>query len=123
MGRTRQVYGTYGTVRDVARGAVRAQYVRPILGRKRWFIYPPHWFHPALRLDPTRSGYALDGLAWFKSAYPAVEGTALAPAECVTATGDVLYLPEHWMHATLNTVANVGVAVAHLPARCTLMHV
>jgi hypothetical protein len=86
-----------------------------VLGRKRWFIYPPHWFHPALKLDPARDDYDLDGLSWFKNAYPAVEGTALAPTECVTAAGDVLYLPEHWMHATLNTAANVGVAVTHLP--------
>ena len=33
--------------------------------------------------------------------------------ECLQRAGEVLYLPAHWRHATINTIDTVGVAINH----------
>ena len=61
-----------------------------IFGRKRWFLYPPEWRSSLLGVDPDQ---AVDGLGWFRSRYPILADTPMAPMECVTGVGDVFYFP------------------------------
>ena len=84
-------------------------------GRKRWFLYPPSssWREPPpstiLRPD-------LSALQWANAVY-GVEGALDEGGvgerlqECVCEAGDVLYVPDGWMHATLNLELSVFVSM------------
>lgn len=82
-------------------------------GRKRWFLYPKEWHSRVLGIDPD---LAIDGLGWFKTFYRSVaNNTKIAPLECATGPGDVLYLPRYWHHATVNVEDSVGMFVNYEP--------
>ena len=84
-----------------------------VFGRKRWFLFKPEYRSPLLGVDPELS---LDGLGWFRGFYRQVlDGTAVAPVECVTGPGDVIYIPASWHHATVNIQDTIGVFLNHLP--------
>lgn len=64
-------------------------------GRKRWFLQEPG---PEPRFDPDESS-----LRWVTYVRPGLESEALAKIqECVCDPGDLLYIPSHWHHSTLN---------------------
>jgi hypothetical protein len=79
-----------------------------IYGAKRWFLYPPPvdgsssdsssvslapGFHPDMSVSQ-----------WVDQVYPMLD-VKFKPFECTIRRGDVLYFPDRWMHATLNTEA------------------
>eukprot|EP00929_Paragymnodinium_shiwhaense_P003995 TRINITY_DN104703_c0_g1_i1.p1 TRINITY_DN104703_c0_g1~~TRINITY_DN104703_c0_g1_i1.p1 ORF type:complete len:507 (+),score=23.77 TRINITY_DN104703_c0_g1_i1:96-1616(+) len=68
----------------------------PLIGRKRWFLYPPGHATDVVRGSPFHSTSG-----WVKNTLP-----NLAPAErpftCLQEPGELLYLPASWAHATLN---------------------
>ena len=69
-----------------------------VFGSKRWLLYPPG--HRMAYTEGKEE--ATDGVAWLRDVYPAVAGTPLAPWECVSYPGDVVYVPADWLHATIN---------------------
>jgi hypothetical protein len=83
-----------------------------VFGRKRWFFFPPAWRSPLLGVEPDLD---VDGLAWLRGFYEVLAGTAVAPIECVTGPGDVMYIPASWHHATVNVQDTIGVFVNHVP--------
>lgn len=75
-----------------------------ILGAKRWFLYPPvpsstkhQEAVPGFNPDMTVAQWVSDVHSTFD------ENPSLKPLECVITSGEVLYFPDRWMHATLNT--------------------
>ena len=77
-----------------------------VFGSKRWLLYPPG--HRMAYTEGKEE--ATDGVAWLRDVYPAVDGTPLAPWECVSYPGDVVYVPADWLHATINLEESIGVA-------------
>jgi hypothetical protein len=74
-------------------------------GRKRWFFYPPNVLPP---LDfPVYRGQ----IKWEKEIYPQIKEnpTLPAPLECTQESGDIIYIPEGWFHATTNLEETIGV--------------
>ena len=73
-----------------------------VFGRKRWFLYPPgeaaySKLHPRLFLERMARG-----------AY----GSAIRPPfACTQNSGDLLFVPAGWSHATLNEHESIGIAV------------
>ena len=65
-------------------------------GRKRWFFYPP-----SEATFDTKSA-----LSWYHQDY--VPGEAI---ECIQEPGDVLFVPDHWAHATINLQTSFGIAL------------
>ena len=74
-----------------------------VYGRKRWFLYAPGTFDPA---DRAATSPFEPVLKWSQSVYA---GLAVAPIECVTGPGDLMFLPEGWIHSTLNLEPTIGV--------------
>jgi hypothetical protein len=66
-----------------------------IIGRKRWFIFPPDALSLS-HIDPN-----MTVARWVEEVYPKLPDTSLLQ-ECVIEPGDMLYFPANWMHATLN---------------------
>ncbi|XP_062503097.1 uncharacterized protein LOC134180041 [Corticium candelabrum] len=66
-----------------------------VLGRKRWFLYPPSKTPPG----GVWPGYSQ--IDWLKNIYPTLEGDD-KPLECVQEAGEILYLPESYYHGTIN---------------------
>ena len=77
-----------------------------IYGAKRWFLYPPPvagsssdsssvslapGFHPDMSVSQ-----------WVDNVYSMLDSES-KPFECTIRPGEVLYFPDRWMHATLNT--------------------
>ena len=74
-----------------------AGYSEPLVGRKRWLLYPPAQ-RPAF--DPDEST-----LAWVRRRLSGGAQQQLPPApplECTIGPGEALYFPSRWWHATLN---------------------
>jgi ribosomal protein L16 Arg81 hydroxylase len=63
-------------------------------GRKRWFLAEPGQ-------KPTYSGEATT-LSWVLSEAGVVATETGAVWDCVADVGDMIYIPTHWHHATLN---------------------
>ena len=83
-------------------------------GRKRWLLYPPGWQSSLLGiLGPEQ--HSLDGLGWLRTFGELVAGTSIAPIECETTSGDVIYIPAAWNHATINIQDSIGVFRNHEP--------
>lgn len=82
-------------------GAVFAETVH---GRKRWWLSPPA-LEP--RYDPDANT-----LKWLRRVWPTYSAAeAAAMQECVCGRGDVIYIPSHWHHATLNIGETVFMSV------------
>jgi hypothetical protein len=65
-----------------------------IHGRKHWILYPPEHrpdFHP----DQT-------SLNWMYYNYSIIKSIEDRPLECTLSSGDILYFPNMWWHATVN---------------------
>lgn len=64
-------------------------------GRKRWFLQEPG---PEPRFDPDESS-----LRWATVVAPTIPAEDRAKIlECVCGPGELLYIPSHWHHSTLN---------------------
>ncbi|XP_014663520.1 PREDICTED: jmjC domain-containing protein 8-like [Priapulus caudatus] len=72
-----------------------------IFGRKRWFLYPPDHV-PAW--DPDKSTRS-----WLEEEYPNLSEDS-KPLECTLRPGELIYFPDRWWHATLNTQTSVFVS-------------
>jgi len=75
-----------------------------IHGRKRWFIYSPSAGVPPggyNQFDPAH--------VWYESTYHRLSEDEL-PMECVQYPGETLYIPEDWLHATINIGETLAVA-------------
>ena len=65
-----------------------------IIGRKRWFLYPPDKGYPEINPNITVAD-------WVKNNYQ--EWSLLSDSyECVIESNELLYFPSNWIHATLN---------------------
>ena len=73
-------------------------------GRKRWLLRPPT--HAAWSPQP-----AFEYAASVEEERRHNNGSAHEVLSCVQEAGDVLVLPEHWAHATVNEEVSVGVAL------------
>lgn len=85
-------------------------------GRKRWLLKPPSraaWSsQPSLEwAGSVDAGYSLDTTASKRQVL-----------HCVQEAGDVLVLPEHWAHATVNEDVSVGVAFEFLGLRWSKLY-
>ncbi|KAK6742594.1 hypothetical protein RB195_010073 [Necator americanus] len=72
-----------------------------IYGSKRWFLYP---FEDRPAFDPD-----ISTLEWYLSEYPSLPREK-RPFECVLKPGEIIYLPDKWWHATLNTETSVFIS-------------
>ena len=99
-----------------------------IHGSKRWLAYPPGFNAPPelqQRFNPLKSVGA-----WLNEIYPSLQGLPYAPIEpaasgpgsasgaqpaytrpleCVQRPGDIVYLPEGWVHMTVNVGEAIGI--------------
>eukprot|EP01130_Rhizamoeba_saxonica_P004765 TRINITY_DN1936_c0_g1_i1.p1 TRINITY_DN1936_c0_g1~~TRINITY_DN1936_c0_g1_i1.p1 ORF type:complete len:257 (-),score=47.64 TRINITY_DN1936_c0_g1_i1:68-838(-) len=79
-------------------GAVLAEV---IWGKKHWFLYPPEEF-PAFNPDVTSLIWRLENYDFISQTNP--------PMECTLLPGEVLYIPSHWHHSTLNIGQSVFIS-------------
>lgn len=86
-------FGLAGTGSGVPFHTHGAVFAEVLHGQKRWFLYPPG---PPPTFDPSRTT-----LYWLKHVYPGLPEDK-KPVECVLRPGEIIYLPSHWWHATLN---------------------
>jgi hypothetical protein len=70
-----------------------------LIGRKKWFLFPPHYYDNVPRFQPNMTVYD-----WYHNNLPLVDDVeALADLQqCTLQPGEYLYFPDRWMHATLN---------------------
>ena len=69
-------------------------------GRKRWLLHPPTQLPPPAIVQPHMSAIQWMDEMWLGGgADTSVRNIVL---ECVCEAGDVLYLPDGWLHMTLN---------------------
>ena len=90
-----------------------AAYNALLYGERRCFLSPPHGLQrpPSVPMPQWVSAYDRkvrgledkDGLVW--------EAGWGSIAECVQEGGDVIYIPDGWNHAVLNTQESVGIAI------------
>lgn len=72
-----------------------------IIGRKRWFLYPPSYAVSEPNMSQSE---------WVATVYPkliqqqkqSVEQEHHPLLECVIHPGEILYFPDRWLHGTLN---------------------
>jgi len=79
-----------------------------IHGSKRWFL-TPHEQKP--KFDPDNST-----LEWYINKYPKLAENEL-PFECLMKTGELIYFPDKWYHATLNMETSVFISTFLSPIR------
>ncbi|GMR41691.1 hypothetical protein PMAYCL1PPCAC_11886, partial [Pristionchus mayeri] len=72
-----------------------------IHGAKRWFLYP---YEEQPKFDPDRTT-----LEWYLKDYPNLPEEK-KPLECLMKKGEVIYFPDKWWHATLNTRTSVFIS-------------
>ncbi|VDL80154.1 unnamed protein product [Nippostrongylus brasiliensis] len=72
-----------------------------IYGSKRWFLYP---YEDRPDFEPDRTT-----LDWYLHEYPALPREK-RPLECLMKPGEVIYFPDKWWHATLNTETSVFIS-------------
>ena len=70
-------------------------------GKKRWYLFPPA--HTRYTAKPPA--------AWIQEQLRMDKETPVPRFECTQRTGDLLYVPEMWGHATQNEAFSVGVAL------------
>lgn len=81
-----------------------------VVGRKRWFLYPPDF-------DMDRETEVTGALHWFQRIYQprwaaAKAGTAGRNGleQCMQGEGDLIYVPQHWWHATIALGEGIGLS-------------
>ncbi|KJH47862.1 EAP30/Vps36 family protein [Dictyocaulus viviparus] len=79
-----------------------------IHGSKRWFLYP---FEQKPDFDPDQST-----LEWYLRKYPLLLYEEL-PLECLLSPGEIIYFPDRWWHATLNSETSVFVSTFLSPQK------
>ncbi|KAL4240024.1 Cupin superfamily protein [Mactra antiquata] len=72
-----------------------------IIGRKRWFLYPPDK-QPNFNPDKTT-------LHWLKEEYNNLS-LEEKPLECTMSEGEAIYFPDRWWHGTLNIDTSVFIS-------------
>ncbi|KAH7724535.1 Protein C27F2.9 [Aphelenchoides avenae] len=72
-----------------------------IHGSKRWFLQP---FEQRPQFDPDRTT-----LQWYLDEYPRLNETQ-RPMECLLRPGELIYFPDKWWHATLNSETSVFIS-------------
>jgi hypothetical protein len=93
-----------GPASGIAFHAHTATYNELFVGAKRWSLFAPGTAPP--------EGYTMghSHFRWLREVLPLLPAQS-RPLECVQHVGDVLYLPDGWLHATLNLRQSVSVAV------------
>lgn len=72
-----------------------------IHGSKRWFLQP---FEKKPIFNPDQST-----LQWYYTVYPTLSDNE-KPLECLMNPGELIYFPDKWWHATLNTETAVFIS-------------
>ncbi|KAK6052863.1 hypothetical protein COOONC_09633 [Cooperia oncophora] len=72
-----------------------------IYGSKRWFLYP---YEERPDFEPDRTT-----LEWYLNDYPSLPREK-RPLECLMKPGEIIYFPDKWWHATLNTETSVFIS-------------
>ncbi|CAI4230569.1 unnamed protein product [Auanema sp. JU1783] len=70
-------------------------------GSKRWFLYP---FEDQPEFNPDHTT-----LEWYLKEYPKLPREK-KPLECLMKPGEVIYFPDKWWHATLNSETSVFIS-------------
>jgi hypothetical protein len=86
-------------------------------GRKLWMFYPPHVIPPHTRI-PISTSTVYDGggvVDWLRRRVSTLQGVD-RPIICEQRAGDLVYVPEGWIHAVINTAVE-NVAVSGLRSR------
>jgi len=68
-------------------------------GRKRWLLRAPD-----------QAAYSRQPTAELLKHWRSLPQSSVKPMECTQQSGDVLFVPEHWTHATFNLAESIGVA-------------
>jgi hypothetical protein len=84
-----------------------ATWLAGIVGRKRWFLYPPGEARGPLRGHPLRSA-----AGWATQTLPRLRPDE-RPLTCIQQPGEVVYLPSIWAHATVNIDDVVAIGTQH----------
>lgn len=81
-----------------------------VVGRKRWFLYPPSFAMP-------RETEVIGTLKWLLEVYrPSWAAKRKGEAgrdgleQCMQGEGDLLYVPQHWWHATVALGEGIGIS-------------
>jgi len=72
-------------------------------GKKKWMLYAPDHMPPI-----HYPAFSLSVSEWIEQLWPRLGERT--PEECTLDSGDLLYIPETWYHATLNLGESVGLA-------------
>ncbi|KAE9554676.1 hypothetical protein FO519_002086 [Halicephalobus sp. NKZ332] len=72
-----------------------------IHGSKRWFLKP---FEEQPSFNPDKTT-----LSWYLNEYPKLSDSE-RPLECLMKPGEVIYFPDKWWHATLNSETSVFIS-------------
>uniref|UniRef100_A0A0N5C568 JmjC domain-containing protein n=1 Tax=Strongyloides papillosus TaxID=174720 RepID=A0A0N5C568_STREA len=72
-----------------------------IYGTKRWFLQP---YEKRPLFNPDQST-----LQWYYTVYPGLKDED-KPLECLMKSGELIYFPDRWWHATLNTETAVFIS-------------
>ena len=48
---------------------------------------------------------------WVRTGIPLLKGTAQAPIEFVQRSGDLLFVPDKWLHAVINTKPSLALSI------------
>jgi hypothetical protein len=77
-----------------------------IHGRKRWLLHPPGPGDAAIGIDQESTQSAL---GWITEVLPSLPASR-RPRDVEVGIGEVIYVPDHWWHLTLNLGQTVSVA-------------
>uniref|UniRef100_A0A0K0DC39 JmjC domain-containing protein n=1 Tax=Angiostrongylus cantonensis TaxID=6313 RepID=A0A0K0DC39_ANGCA len=72
-----------------------------VYGSKRWFLYP---YEHRPDFEPDKST-----LEWYLIKYPLLPKEKL-PLECLLKPGEIIFFPDKWWHATLNSETSVFIS-------------
>lgn len=90
-----------------------------VSGRKKWIFFPPSVVPPGVYVSPDQSevGAPSSTFEWFSKFYDdALEGD-VAPLECITETGDLVFVPSGWWHMVVNLEDSVAITQNYVSSR------
>ena len=109
--------------------AHRAAFNILVRGKKRWFVFPPHHSLETIKgsggggggggSDDTSARSISNALPkeklktafdWATTTLPTLITKGIVPSEFLQLPGEVVYVPEGWVHAVVNLEPSVGVA-------------